>query len=166
MPYQKLFKTIVTKILETLSHILKRRRETIAVAETTTGGLICSKIVAIPGSSLYFSQGIVAYSKYSKIRTLNLDPAFLDQFGEVSRETAQALAIAVRTTSKTTHGLAETGIAGPLIGKSSKPLGTTYIALASPSGTHIANFRLCGNRRQIQEGIAKKALEFVIESLT
>lgn len=107
----------------------------------------------------------MAYSKYSKIRTLNLDPAFLDRFGEVSRETAQALAIAVRSMSKTTHGLAETGIAGPIIGKSPKPLGTAYIALASPNKTHVANFKLCGNRRQIQEGIAKKALEFVIESL-
>ena len=155
----------MTEILEALAHILKERGETIAVAETTTGGLICSKVVAIPGSSAYFHQGIVAYSRNSKIQTLGLDPALLDQFGAVSRETAKALAEAVRSTSGTTHGLAETGIAGPIRGRSPKPLGTAYIALAGPNATQVVDFKLQGDRQQIQEGIAEKALEFVVESL-
>ncbi len=155
----------MTESSVTLGRILKNRGETIAVAETTTGGLISSKIVSVPGSSVYFDRGVVAYSRTSKIETLGLDPTVLDEFGAVSAETAKALAEAVRSISGATYGLAETGIAGPIQGRSPKPLGTAYIALAEPDGTRVIDVEIPGDREKIQEGIAEKALEFSVESL-
>ena len=150
---------------EILGRTLKGRGETIAVAETTTGGLISSKIVAVPGSSVYFDQGIVAYSRTSKIDTLGLDSAVLDEFGAVSAQAAKALAEAVRSISGTTYGLAETGIAGPILGRSPKPVGTAYIALAGPKGTLVSEVGLHGSRETIRAGIAEKALDFAVVSL-
>ncbi len=157
--------TVVTESSETLGRTLKDRGETIAVAETTTGGIISSKIVSVSGSYVYFDQGIVAYSKTSKIETLGLDPAVLDEFGAVSAEAAKALAEAVRSMSGATYGLAETGIAGPIRGRSPKPVGAAYIALAGPDGTRVIDVELRGDREKIRAGIAEKALEFTVESL-
>ena len=97
-----------------LGEMLKNRGWTLSVAETTTGGLICARIVAVPGSSAYFDRGVVAYSPLSKVEILGLDEAELSENGAVSEATAVAMAKGVRSVGRTTLGLAETGIAGPI----------------------------------------------------
>jgi len=150
---------------EELGRVLKERNETIAVAETTTGGLICAKIVSIAGSSAYFDRGVVAYSKASKVESLGVSEAQLEALGAVSPETAELLAVSVRELAGTTYGLAETGIAGPIQGRSSKPIGTAHIALSGAEGVEITTIELVGDRQAIQEGIAREAIAFVVRCI-
>ncbi len=151
---------------QVLGQLLRQKDETIAVAETTTGGLVSARIVAIPGSSAYFDRGIVAYSKASKIASLGIDEAKLDELGAVSPECAALLAESIRDLSGTTYGLAETGIAGPIRGRSAKPIGTAYVALAGPKETEVLTLALEGDRQAIQQGIADEAIDFVVKCLT
>src|SRR5690348_10582634 len=96
--------------------LLRQHKLRLAVAETTTGGNICARIVRVPGSSTYFDRGIIAYSAAAKIESLGLSKQILDTHGTVSRETTAAMAEAMRTMAKTDLGLAESGIAGPIRG--------------------------------------------------
>ena len=148
---------------EELGEILTQNGWTISVAETTAGGLISAKIVSVPGSSAYFERGIVAYSKASKIELLGVAEEALAEFGAVSEETAKALAEGVRRVSGSTFGLAETGIAGPLVGRSPKPVGSVCIAAAGPSFTRSDSFALDGDRSEVRARIAEKSLELLLE---
>ena len=143
---------------ERLGRLLAERGWTLSVAETTAGGLICARIVGVPGSSAWFERGVVAYSTKSKIQWLGVPDSLLDRHGTVSEEAAAAMAEAVSKVSGSTLGLAETGIAGPIRGRSPKPLGTAYIALWTPEGVKCERFAFEGGRRRIRERIAEQAL--------
>ncbi|MCS6859087.1 MAG: CinA family protein [Abditibacteriales bacterium] len=150
---------------EELGELLKQRGWMIAVAEATCGGLICHRIVSVPGSSKYFERGIIAYSRSAKVDLLRVPPETLQTFGAVSAETAAAMAEGVRALSGTQLGLAESGIAGPVRGKSPKPIGACYIALATPEGTQVREFQFAGERLDIMNQIATAALQMVAEYL-
>jgi PncC family amidohydrolase len=139
--------------------------ETLSVAETTTGGLISASIIAVPGSSAYYDRGIVAYSKASKIESLGIPEGRLAELGAVSPETAELLAISVRKMAGTTYGLAETGIAGPIAGRSPKPIGTAHVAFAGPRGVRTMSLQLEGDRQEIQRSIAQQAVSFALACL-
>lgn len=141
--------------------MLTERGETVAVAETTAGGLVSAALVAIPGSSAYFERGVVAYSKASKLTSLGMDEATLDSNGAVSSATAAVMAEAVRGLAGATYGLAETGIAGPIRGRSPKPIGTVHLAVAGPDGVLTRDVLLEGDRTGIREGIVGSALAFL-----
>ena len=143
---------------ERLGRLLAERGWTLSVAETTAGGLICARIVGVPGSSAWFERGVVAYSTKSKIQWLGVPDSLLDRHGTVSEEAAAAMAEAVSKVSGSTLGLAETGIAGPIRGRSPKPPGTAYIALWTPEGIRCQRFAFEGDRRRIRERIAEQAL--------
>ncbi len=144
---------------ERLGPLLRDRGWSLAVAETTTGGIICSRIVGVPGSSGYFEMGVVAYSKSSKVEVLGIAEEQLEADGAVSEETALALAEAVRGVSGATVGLAETGIAGPIRGRSPKPVGSACIAVCGPSGPLSLSCTFAGDRQEIRRQIAERALE-------
>lgn len=148
-----------------LARLLLERGETVSVAETTAGGLVSAALVAIPGSSAYFDRGIVAYSKVSKVDSLGIDEAVLEANGAVSEGTAAEMACAIRRLSGSTYGLAETGIAGPIRGRSPKPIGTVSLAVASPVATVTQEVVLDGDRTAIREGIATVLLGFLLETL-
>lgn len=143
---------------ERLGGLLVERGWTLSVAETTAGGMICARIVGVPGSSAWFERGVVAYSTKSKIQWLGVPGSLLDRHGTVSGEVAAAMAEAVGRVSGSTLGLAETGIAGPIRGRSPKPLGTAYIALWTPEGTRCQCFAYDGDRSRIRERIVEQAL--------
>ena len=143
---------------ERLGRLLIERGWTLSVAETTAGGLICARIVGVPGSSAWFERGVVAYSTQSKIQWLGVQESLLERHGTVSGEVASAMAEAVGRVSGSTLGLAETGIAGPIRGRSPKPLGTAYIALWTPEGIKCQRFAFEGDRSRIRERIAEQAL--------
>jgi PncC family amidohydrolase len=145
-----------------LGRLLTERGWKLAVAETTTGGLICSRIVAVPGSSRFLDRGVVAYSPEAKIQMLGVSEDLLREHGAVSGEVASALAEGVRDLSGATFGLAETGIAGPVQGRSHKPVGTAFVALASPQGTRYESLAFTGSRQQIREAIAEAALSLCL----
>ena len=141
--------------------LLREKGWTLAVAETTTGGLISARIVGVPGSSAYYERGVVAYSKASKVEMLQMDDGVMGQFGAVSKETAVAMAEGIQKVSGTTLGLAETGIAGPIVGRSPKPVGTAFVALVWPDGTVCESFVFEGDRDAIRSQIVEAALRLV-----
>ena len=147
-----------------LGKLLRERDWTIAVAETTTGGLISARIVSVPGSSAYYERGVIAYSALSKCEMLGIDEKVMDTYGAVSAEAACEMAKGVRKVSGADLGLAETGIAGPIRGRSPKPIGTAYIAVAGAEGVVCRDFQFDGDRDAIRNAIADAALQMVIEA--
>lgn len=113
-----------------IGRILTERRETVSVAESCTGGLVSSRITDVPGSSNYFIGGAVCYSAESKMFLAGVDPALIQQYGEVSEAVAIDLAKGIRRRFHTTYGIGVTGIAGLGGGSEAKPVGTLHIAVA------------------------------------
>jgi PncC family amidohydrolase len=151
---------------ETIATHLRRRGWHLALAETTTGGLIAARLVRLPGSSAYFDRSIVAYSKEAKIQSLGVDPGVFERAGSVSLESVNAMAEGLRRLSHADLVLAESGIAGPIRGRSPKPLGTTYFALLTPSGMFSEEVRFVGDRQAIQEQIVGFGLGMIARYLT
>ena len=120
---------------EIIAESLTRKKLTIAVAESCTGGLISSRLTDVSGSSIYFDRGLITYSNEAKIQLLGVPAAIIERHGAVSEETARLMAEGVRRTAGTDLGLSSTGIAGPTGGTREKPVGTVYIALADAGRT-------------------------------
>jgi len=115
-----------------VGRILTERGETVATAESCTGGLLASRITDVPGSSAYFMGGAVCYTAAAKTALAGVDPAIIAEHGEVSEPVAMALARGARERFGTTYGIGVTGIAGPGGGTPEKPVGTVHIAVAGP----------------------------------
>ena len=149
-----------------VGQLLVRRGWHIAVAETSTGGLIGFLLTSVPGSSAYFDRSIVAYSNEAKEVSLAVRQTTLGQHGAVSLVTAIEMATSVQRISRTEVGLAVTGLTGPRIGRSAKPIGLTYIAIAVPDATLWWVGVLPGERTEIQRQSALKALDLLRGALT
>jgi len=147
--------------------LLLKKRLTLASAESCTGGLLGDRITDVPGSSVYFKEGIVAYSNEAKVRILGVREETLNGFGAVSRETALEMARGAQRISGADIGLATTGIAGPIGGTPEKPVGLVYIALVwAGKGIEICNeFRFSGQRREIKENAVASALDILRRAL-
>lgn len=105
-------------------------QQSLATAESCTGGLLASTLTDIPGASAVFWGGVVSYSNSAKARFLELPKDLLETKGAVSAEVAQAMAEGIQKASGATLGLATTGIAGPAGGTPEKPVGTIFLAIA------------------------------------
>lgn len=116
--------------------LLRSRGETLATAESCTGGNIAHRFTAMPGASDYFLGGVVAYSNEVKTSLLGVDPDSLNRYGAVSRSVAEQMAEGVRRATGATYGISTTGIAGPSGGTPDKPVGTVWMAVATPEGVH------------------------------
>lgn len=114
--------------------LLKTRGETLATAESCTGGNIAHRFTAMLGASEYFKGGVVAYSNEVKIALLGVDPESLNRYGAVSQSVAEQMAEGVRRATGATYGISTTGIAGPTGGTPEKPVGTVWMAVATPNG--------------------------------
>jgi nicotinamide-nucleotide amidase len=134
---------------------------TLAVAESCTGGLISERLTEVPGSSVYFMEGIVSYSNDAKTRRLGVDEELISRFGAVSAEVAEAMAEGVRRHADTDFGLAVTGIAGPTGGSDEKPVGLVYIALADDAHTEHRRLTLPGDRHLIRWRASQAALDLL-----
>jgi PncC family amidohydrolase len=154
------------KPLEVLvGELLIARQMTIATAESCTGGLISHLITDVSGSSAYMMGGIVAYSNEAKINLLGVKPETLVAVGAVSEEVAIELAAGVKRVFGVDCALSVTGIAGPLGGTAEKPVGLTYIGLATPDGITVQRFVWEGNRVQNKLSSAQAALQMLIAYL-
>ena len=131
---------------EVVHKILTERSLTLATAESCTGGSIAARFTAMPGASAYFLCGVVSYSNEAKTKLLGVDPDAIARHGAVSEEVARQMAEGARRTASADYAVATTGIAGPAGGSAEKPVGTVWIAVASPSGT-VAVRRQCGSDR-------------------
>jgi nicotinamide-nucleotide amidase len=147
---------------ETLLTILKARHETLALSESMTGGLIASRITAIPGASEAFLGGAVVYSPFAKTILSKVDPQIIQSHGTVSEACTKALAEGIRAQLQSTWALAVTGNAGPGEDPNgAAPLGTCHIAVAGPNGTHSQCHHFPGERTAVQARTASWALEFL-----
>lgn len=145
---------------ETVGRMLREGGETLAVAESCTGGLIGSRLTDVAGSSAYFLLGVVAYSNAAKESLLGVRPETLARHGAVSTETAEEMAEGIRRRAGADLGLATTGIAGPGGGSAEKPVGTVCIGLAWEGGAWSKRYQL-GERERgwIKQMTAQLALD-------
>ncbi|MEY2495625.1 MAG: nicotinamide-nucleotide amidase [Verrucomicrobiota bacterium] len=147
---------------ETVVKLLTERKQTLAVAESCTGGYLAHRITNVPGASAVFLAGYVTYSNEAKTRLLGVDPHSISEHGAVSEEVARAMAEGARKEAKTTFALATTGIAAPGDGKSDKPVGTVFIALAEDGApTIVRNFLFPDDRPTFKELTIQNALEML-----
>ncbi len=124
-----------TTVQSAVAEMLVKRGETLASAESCTGGVIASKFTAMSGASEYFWGGVVSYDNSVKENVLGVSHEALETYGAVSEQVARQMAEGVRRLCGTTYGVATTGIAGPTGGTPEKPVGTVWMAVATPTHT-------------------------------
>lgn len=147
---------------EAVGKRLAARGQTLAVAESCTGGLLSRRITSTAGSSRYFLEGMVTYSNQAKTRRLGVTPAVLARYGAVSEETAAAMADGLRRRSGADWTLSVTGIAGPGGGTKRKPVGMVCFGLAGPAGKpETRTLHFTGERDLIQRRSAAWALDWL-----
>lgn len=145
--------------------LLRGRRETVAVAESCTGGLLANRLTNVPGSSHVFLAGYVTYSNEVKVDILNVAKDLLEKQGAVSEQVANAMAEGARDRAKSTYALATTGIAGPSGGSEAKPVGTVYVALATAAETKVKKFFFPSDRETFKDLVAQCSLEILRQAL-
>lgn len=154
--------------LETiLGNLLKQRHQTIATAESCTGGRLAAALNTQPGSSAYYMGSVVAYDNTIKEQVLGVKHDTLIKWGAVSEQTVCEMANGVRALMHTDYSIATSGIAGPTGGTKDKPVGTVWIAWATPDGTTAAcyHFGVAREREQITQRAVTAALVELIKSL-
>jgi nicotinamide-nucleotide amidase len=155
-----------------VSDRLRTRGESVAVAESATGGLVGSLLTDVAGSSAYFDRSLVTYSNEAKQDLLAVTRESLDSDGAVSAPVASQMARGVRDTAGVTWGVATTGIAGPGGGTDEDPVGTVYIgiAYAAPWGSEASTIdsnrhEFDGDRQECKKQFAKQALRDLLARL-
>lgn len=143
---------------------LTRDRQTLAVAESLTGGLLAATVVDVPGASAVFRGAVVAYSTDLKARLLGVDPGLLAARGAVDVEVAAQLAIGARTRLAADWALATTGVAGP-DPQDGQPPGTVFVGLSGPGGFRVQGLRLPGSRSRIRSDTVTAALRLLLLAL-
>ncbi|WP_279132271.1 CinA family nicotinamide mononucleotide deamidase-related protein [Barnesiella intestinihominis] len=155
-----------TTLAGALGSILTERGETLATAESCTGGNIAHEITRIVGSSVYFKGSVVAYSNEVKIRVLNVSSETLSGFGAVSRETVLQMVSGVQRLLSSDCAIATSGIAGPGGGSVEKPVGTVWIAVRYGERSEAECFCFEGDREQVIARATQSALLMLIQLMT
>lgn len=139
-----------------LGELLKQKNATIATAESCTGGRLAAALNALPGSSAYYLGSVVAYANEVKEQVLGVEHDTLTQYGAVSEQTVREMAEGVRRLMRTDYAIATSGIAGPDGGTEDKPVGTVWIAWATPEGTVAERYQFGVAR--LREQITQRAV--------
>ena len=139
-----------------LGELLKQKNATIATAESCTGGRLAAALNALPGSSAYYLGSVVAYANEVKQQVLGVEQDTLTQHGAVSEQTVREIAEGVRRLMRTDYAIATSGIAGPDGGTKEKPVGTVWIAWATPEGTVAERYQFGVAR--LREQITQRAV--------
>lgn len=149
-----------------IGEALVARGEKVAVSETTAGGLICARMLSVPGASRWFDGGLVPYAGAHRWEQLGLDREIAREHGAVSPQWVAATAEGLRRAMGCAWAIAESGIAGPQGSRRSpKPVGSVAFALAGPAGTRAEERLFPGSRVQVMEQIAEHALAMLAEAL-
>lgn len=138
---------------------------TVATAESCTGGNIAHHITLIPGSSSAMLGGVVSYHNSVKERVLNVNPADIEQYGAVSRAVVEQMALGVKALTGADLTLATSGIAGPGGGTPDKPVGTVWMAVASPLGVISEVVRFDGSRSEVIEATTGHVMTMALRQL-
>ena len=138
-----------------------KTNNTLAVAESCTGGKIANRFTQIPGASAYFRGGIVAYATEVKVNLLGVSQSLIDAYSVVSAPVAEAMAVAARQRFGATIGVSTTGNAGPSKGDSEAELGTVFIAVATEDNVVSYEFHLGKHRERVVEKAVNKVMELL-----
>jgi PncC family amidohydrolase len=153
----------LVELAEHLQSVCLRRRLTVALAESCTGGLVAATLTAVPGSSGYVLGGVVSYADEAKRDVLGVDPGLLVAHGAVSAQVARAMAVGVRARFGADLAASVTGIAGPDGGSAAKPVGLTYVGVADAAGVDVRRFVWPGDRAANRRDSVVAVLELLIE---
>lgn len=157
------------ELVREVGEMLVETESMVAVAESSTGGLVCSKLTNVSGSSDYFERGAVTYSNQAKMDLLGVDPGTLESEGAVSADVARQMAEGIRENAGTAWGISTTGIAGPTGGTAEKPVGTVFIGVAADEGrggsVSATRYEFDGSRIECKEQFARQAISDLIESI-
>lgn len=159
------FTTEDKNLEEVLVKILTEKKQTLATAESCTGGLLANRITNVPGASAVLLAGYVCYANEAKIDILGVDSKLVEKHGAVSEEVARAMAEGACNRAKSTYALATTGIAGPDGGSAEKPVGTVYVALADKNETKVRKLFFPSDRETFKQLVAQVAFEMLRRKL-
>ncbi len=144
-----------------LGEDLRGRRWRLAVAESCTGGLLAAALTAVPGASDWFVAGLVTYANEAKEALLGVERATLAEHGAVSEPVARQMAEGARRRAGVQLALAITGIAGPGGGSPGKPVGTVWMALATPQTLGARRHRFAGDRHAVRSATVGQAVAWL-----
>ncbi len=156
-----LFSTDGRRLEEVVGGVLRERRLTIATAESCTGGLLCSRLTDVPGSSDYVERGVVCYSNRAKVEMLGVREELIRDHGAVSEPVGLAMALGIRDRAGVSIGVGITGIAGPGGGTPAKRVGTVVVAIAWDGGERVITSWFPGDRDQVKFHASQAALDMV-----
>ena len=157
---------LLLPIAEKIAGVLTERRETIAVAESSTGGLISAALLSMPGASAYFVGGAVVYTKVSRLALLGIGDAEMKGLRPSTEAYALLGAKRVRERHATTWGLGETGATGPTGNRYGDAAGHSCIAIAGPLERAVTLETGSGDRRANMDAFAKRSLELLFEVIS
>lgn len=150
------------KTAKVIHDLFVKKRLTLSVAESCTGGLISHVLTALPGASKFFEVGVVTYSVAAKGRVLGILKKDLETHGVISEETARQMAENVRSLARTSVSVSTTGNLGP-DALENKPRGLIYVAVSTEQGTLAKKLMLEGERTEVKEKAVQAALVFLAE---
>jgi len=156
----------MSSLEQEVGNLLRRKGLTLGVVESATGGLISHRITNVPGSSDYYEGAITAYSNEVKIEVIGVNEDTISQYGAVSHQVAEEMALGGRKALAVDICLADTGIAGPGGASPEKPVGLFYIGLAYKAGTCSQRHHFRGDRKQNKQAATEAALAWLKEYLT
>lgn len=156
----------VEVINKKVAQILNQYRMRLAVAESCTGGLLAAKITDLPGSSEYFSGGIVAYANDVKVNLLGVKTETIEKYGAVSSPCAREMAKGVKERLGADCGIAITGIAGPGGATPDKPVGLVYFGIAIAEFTYVEKQFFKGDRAETRKKAAAHGLKLLYQIIT
>ncbi len=152
-------------LVDTLSKALLEKELRLVTAESCTGGMISVAMTERAGSSAVFDRGFVTYSNTAKQEHLNVSPNILNNYGAVSMQCADAMAIGALKNSKADISVSVTGIAGPSGGSDDKPVGLVYIGVAvAGREPEVTECHFSGERHDVRKQACEKALSLLIET--
>ena len=153
-------------IAEKIAGVLIERHETIAIAESSTGGLIAAALLAVPGASTYFVGGAVVYTRTARLGLLGIGDADMEGLRPATEAYSLLIARRVRERHGATWGLGETGASGPSGNRYGDPAGHTCLAIAGPRELAATLRTGSADRRANMDAFAKRALELLFEGIS
>jgi len=144
-------------LAERVHTLLQQRGETVATAESLTGGRLAAALTAVPGASRSYVGGVVAYATSVKVEVLGVSPELVERHGVISAECALAMARGAAAVTGASWGIGTTGVAGPEL-QEGHPAGTVHVGLVGPGGSTALALELVGGREAIQGRTCAEAL--------
>ncbi|WP_203293187.1 competence/damage-inducible protein A [Luteirhabdus pelagi] len=155
-----------TSLVGRIAARLEQNGQTLSVAESCTGGAIASEITDVPGSSAYFSGGLIPYKTERKTTILGVDSTLIEKYNVVSAEVAEAMAVQCTKLFETDYAISTTGIAGPTKGDGEAEVGTVFIGIATPEGVSSSEHSFGNARERVIRKTVNKALELLLKEIS